>query len=206
MKSRELIAILRGVAPEQAVSMAETLIDAGITQIEVPLNSPDPLDSIGRMVAEFEGSAVLGAGTVLTVESVQAVAETGAKMIISPNCNTPVIEASKSHHMLSYPGVMTPSECFSALDAGADGLKIFPASVLGTQGLSAIRAVLPADVPIYIVGGAHADNFSEWIAAGANGFGIGTALYKPGRSVKDVAAIAKEIVSAFDEVTGYAGV
>lgn len=202
MKNRELIAILRGIRPDEAVAVAEALIDAGMTRIEVPLNSPEPLDSIARMVQAFDGQAVFGAGTVLTVEEVEAVARTGAGMIVSPNCDPAVIRATKANGMLSYPGVLTPTECFSALaSGGADGLKIFPASVIGTGGVAAIRAVLPADVPVYAVGGASADNFADWLAAGVQGFGIGSALYKPGRSVSEVAAIARDMVQAYDEVT-----
>lgn len=202
MKNRELIAILRGVHPDEALAIAEVLIDAGMTRIEVPLNSPDPLVSIARMVQAFEGQAVFGAGTVLTVPDVEAVARTGAGMIVSPNCDPAVIRATKEKGMLSYPGVLTPTECFAALANGADGLKIFPASVIGTGGVAAIRAVLPATVPIYAVGGANADNFADWIAAGAQGFGIGSALYKPGRSVAEVAVIARDMVQAYDEAKG----
>ncbi|MEO9525565.1 2-dehydro-3-deoxy-6-phosphogalactonate aldolase [Marinobacter alexandrii] len=202
MKSRELIGILRGVEPQEATAIAEALIDAGVTRIEVPLNSPGPLESIARMVQAFEGQAVFGAGTVLTVEEVEAVARTGAGMIVSPNCDPAVIRATKASNMLSYPGVLTPTECFSALASGADGLKIFPASVIGTGGVAAMRAVLPPTVPVYVVGGADADNFADWIAAGAHGFGIGSALYKPGRSVAEVAVIAREMVQAYDEAKG----
>ncbi len=198
MVQRELIAILRGIQPHEAVAIAQALIDVGITKIEVPLNSPDPLDSIARMVRTFDGQATFGAGTVLTVDDVEAVAQTGASMIISPNCDVSVIRASKEKGMLSYPGVLTPSECFSALANGADGLKIFPASIIGPSGVAAMRAVLPAAVPVYAVGGASADNFAQWIAAGVQGFGIGSALYKPGRSAAEVRALALEMVEAYD--------
>jgi len=199
MKQRELIAILRGIQPHEATAIAETLIESGITKIEVPLNSPDPLDSIRRMVQAFAGQASFGAGTVLTTEDVAAVAETGAKLIISPNCDPAVIRATKDKDMLSYPGVLTPSECFTALATGADGLKIFPASIIGPAGVAAMRVVLPATVPVYAVGGANADNFGQWIDAGVQGFGIGSALYKPGRSVADVRALALEMVAAYDQ-------
>ncbi len=198
MAQRELIAILRGIRPDEALAIAEVLIDAGISQIEVPLNSPEPLDSIARMVQAFGDRARFGAGTVLSVEQVEAVARTGAGLIVSPNCNPAVIRATKAQGMLSYPGVLTPSECFSALDSGADGLKIFPASVLGPAGLAAIRAVLPATVAIYAVGGVGAENFAEWRSAGARGFGIGSALYKPGYGVAEVRARAEALVAAYD--------
>nr|WP_067288913.1 2-dehydro-3-deoxy-6-phosphogalactonate aldolase [Marinobacterium profundum] len=198
MQERELIAILRGIQPSEAEAIAGVLIEAGITKIEVPLNSPQPLDSISRMIRAFEGQAIFGAGTVLSCDDVDAVAQTGAQMIISPNCNLEVIRATKDRGMLSYPGVFTPSECFAALDAGADGLKFFPASIIGPSGVAAMRAVLPAAIPVYAVGGASSENFAQWIAAGAQGFGIGSALYKPGRSVADVRALALEMVEAYD--------
>ncbi len=198
MQERELIAILRGIQPHEAEAIAGALIEVGITKIEVPLNSPQPLDSISRMVRAFEGQATFGAGTVLSCDDVDAVAQTGARMIISPNCNLEVIRATKDRGMLSYPGVLTPSECFAALEAGADGLKFFPASIIGPSGVVAMRAVLPAAVPVYAVGGASSENFAQWIAAGAQGFGIGSALYKPGRSVADVRALALEMVEAYD--------
>ena len=196
--SRNLIAILRGLTPGEALPVASALIDAGITQIEVPLNSPDPLESIKLMVQEFQGAAVFGAGTVLTVEQVEQVAQSGASLVVSPNCNPDVIRASKSRGLISYPGVLTPSECFAALGAGADGLKIFPAFQMGTDGLKAIRVVLPKQTRIFMVGGVGADNFADWMNAGANGFGIGSALYSPGTSAADVGKSARTMVAAYD--------
>lgn len=196
--SRKLIAILRGIRPEEAKDVAAALIEAGIDRIEVPLNSPEPLESIRIMSEAFAGKALIGAGTVLTVKDVEDVAAAGGKLIVSPNCNTDVIRATKAAGLQSFPGVLTPTECFAALEAGADGLKIFPSVMLGTEGLKAIRAVLPKETEVYIVGGAGPDNFRDWFAAGADGFGIGTALYKPGRSVEDVASVAKKMVEAYD--------
>lgn len=197
--SRNIIAILRGITPPEAVDIAGRLIDAGITRIEVPLNSPDPLQSIASMVEAHGDKALFGAGTVLQPEHVADVAAVGGRLIVSPDCHVPVIEATKRLNMLSYPGVMTPSEAFTAWRAGADGLKFFPASLIGPAGLKAYRAVLPKEMPCYAVGGAGPENFAEWRAAGADGFGIGTALYKPGESPDSISQKAEKIVKSYDE-------
>lgn len=197
--SRPLIAILRGVNPIEAKDIAAVLIEAGITRIEVPMNSPSPLKSIEAMAKAYGDDAQIGAGTVITVETVLDVARAGGKLIVSPNADPEVIVATKLAGLDSFPGVMTPTECFAALGAGADGLKIFPASLLGLDGLRAIRAVLPIGTQVYAVGGTDHTNFAEWIGASANGFGIGSALYKPGFTPAEVATRAKAMVQAYDK-------
>lgn len=196
--SRAIIAILRGITPPEAVPVTQSLVDNGIDRIEVPLNSPDPLDSIKAMADAFGQTALIGAGTVLSTKDVKDVAKVGGKLIVSPNANTDVIKATKDAGLLSFPGVMTPTECFAALEAGADGLKFFPSFLLGASGLKAIRDVLPKSTEVYMVGGVGPANFAELIAAGANGFGIGSALYKPGTTPQEIATKAKDMVAAFD--------
>ncbi|MCX2725482.1 2-dehydro-3-deoxy-6-phosphogalactonate aldolase [Roseibium salinum] len=196
--NRNLIAILRGLTPAEALPVTECLIEAGITRIEVPLNSPEPLKSIEAMAKTYSSQAEIGAGTVLEPSQVLAVKGAGGTLIVSPDCNPNVIKTTRAEGMSSFPGVMTPSECFTALRSGANGLKFFPASLIGPAGLRAMLAVLPKGTATYAVGGAGPDNFKDWLEAGATGFGIGTALFKPGFTVADIKARAQEIVAAYD--------
>ncbi|MES0825107.1 2-dehydro-3-deoxy-6-phosphogalactonate aldolase [Ruegeria sp. SCP11] len=200
--SRPIIAILRGLTPSDAAATGRALIDAGIDKIEVPLNSPDPMDSIGLMAREFGDHALIGAGTVLTTEQVDAVAGFGGKLIVSPNCDAQVISHTHQLGLESWPGIFTPTEAFAALKAGATGLKLFPGTLAGPAGLSALRAVLPIGTQVYAVGGAGPENFGEWIKASADGFGIGSALFKPGMAVSEVADRAARIVAAYDKAAG----
>lgn len=197
---RNIIAILRGITPDDARDIAKVLLDSGISRIEIPLNSPQPFDSIERMMEVAKGHGCIGAGTVLTTEDVARLAEMGAGMVVSPDCNPDVIAATKKAGMLSYPGVFTATECFSAIRAGADGLKLFPAFLLGTKGLAALGAVLPSETPLFAVGGVGPEHFADWKEAGAAGFGMGTQLYKPGDSATDVARKARACVLAYDAI------
>lgn len=198
--SREIIAIIRGVTTQEVLSICDAIMAAGIDKIEVPLNSPTPFDSIEAMSKAYGKDALIGAGTVLSTDDVQRVKDAGGELIVSPDCNTAVIEKTKKLGMQSWPGVVTPTECFAALRAGADGLKIFPGDLVGPKGLKAMNAVIPAGTKIFAVGGAGPDNFADWAAAGASGFGIGSAIYKPGLSAAEVRAKADAIVEAYDRV------
>ena len=198
--SRPIIAILRGVQPAEAVAIAGVILAAGIDKIEVPLNSPSPLESISAIVKAYGDRALIGAGTVLTIAQVRQVRAAGGKLVVSPNCDPAVIAATIAAGMQSWPGIFTPSEAFTALQAGATGLKLFPGDMAGPKGLKAMRAILPIGTQVYAVGGAGPENFVEWIAASADGFGLGSAIYKPGDTPETVAAKAQAIVAAFDAI------
>jgi 2-dehydro-3-deoxyphosphogalactonate aldolase len=192
-----IIAILRGIKPEEADAAFEALVAAGITLIEVPLNSPEPFVSIERMAKRSAGRAKVGAGTVLTVENVNAVKDVGGELVVSPNTDVEVIRRTKALRMESYPGVFTPTEAFTALAAGADALKFFPAELIGTTGIKAMKAVLPKDVPVLAVGGANESNFADYLKIGCAGFGIGSNIYKPGMTAAEIGARAEKLVAAF---------
>lgn len=200
---RHLIAILRGITPEEAVAACEAVARSGIAMIEVPLNSPRPIHSIRAAAKALEGKASVGAGTVLAEEDVDAVATAGGAFIVSPDCNEAVIARTRARGLRSYPGVFSPSEAFRAIRAGAHGLKFFPAEVLGAAGIKAMKAVLPPEIPLYAVGGANPDNFTEFLAAGCTGFGIGSYLYKPGRAVGEIADRANTLVAAYDKAKAH---
>ena len=198
--SRRLIAILRGVRPEEVEAVAATLLEAGITRIEVPLNSPEPYVSIGALARAFAGRAEIGAGTVVEVAAVARVASAGGTFVVAPNTDPEVVAAARARGLASWPGAFTASECFTALRAGATGLKLFPASLLGPDGIKALRAVLPTDVPVYAVGGVDAPDFAAYARAGCDGFGLGSSLYAPGRALDDIARRAQAAVLAHDTV------
>mgnify|MGYP004545166623 CR=1 FL=1 len=191
-----LVAVLRDLTPDEAPAIGDALVDAGFTLIEVPLNSPDPFASIRLLADRLGDRAVIGAGTVLTTDHVAAVKDAGGTLVVSPNTDTAVIRATVAAGMISLPGYFTPSEAFAALAAGAHGLKLFPAEAATPAVLRAQRAVLPKDAKMLAVGGITPDTMVEWRAAGADGFGLGSNLYRQGKSAADVSAAARAFVSA----------
>jgi 2-dehydro-3-deoxyphosphogalactonate aldolase len=191
-----LVAILRGVKPDEAVVIGEALAEAGIRIIEVPMNSPEPLRSIEALAKRFGDALLVGAGTVLTVEQVGEVSRAGGRIIVSPSTDYDVIAATAAEGLVSAPGYFTPSEAFLALKAGATALKLFPAEAATPALLRAQRAVLPKHVPVLIVGGVTPAAVGQWFDAGADGFGLGSALYKPGQSPEQVGQQARDFVAA----------
>ncbi len=189
----DLVAILRGVTPDAVVAIGEVLVEAGFTVIEVPLNSPDPIESIRRLAARFGERLLIGAGTVMSPAQVAAVADAGGQLVVLPHADPAVVRAAKACGMLAVPGFFTPTEAFAMLAAGADGLKLFPAEAASPAVLRAMRAVLPAGTAVLPVGGIDAGNIAAWRAAGAAGFGIGSAIYKPGDTPEIVAAKARAL-------------
>jgi 2-dehydro-3-deoxyphosphogalactonate aldolase len=191
-----VIAILRGIRPDEAVDVGEALVAAGIGVIEVPLNSPQPFDSIARMAREIGGRAIIGAGTVLTADAARRVADAGGRIAVTPNTDPAVITAAQQAGLEPMPGFLTPTEAFTALVAGARFIKLFPAGSLGLGYYAAIKAVLPADAQVLAVGGVGAGNIAEWKASGMAGFGIGSDIYTPGDSASIVAAKAQLLLAA----------
>jgi len=193
-----LIAILRGLTPAEAPAIGDVLVEAGFTLIEVPLNSPDPYDSIAILADRLKGRAMIGAGTVIDTDQAARVAGAGGTLIVSPNTDAAVIRASVAAGLISLPGYYTASEAFAALAAGATGLKLFPADAAPPALLKAQRAVLPQTTPVFAVGGITPDSIAAWRAAGAVGFGLGSNLYRPGKTATDVARDAAAFIAAVD--------
>lgn len=193
-----LVAILRGVIPDEVEGIAGRLVDAGFTLIEVPLNSPQPFDSIARLSRKFGDRAVIGAGTVLSANQVAAVNDAGGQLIIAPNFDSRVAAAARNAGMLYGPGIGTVSEAFAALETGAAFLKLFPAEMIPPAAVKAMRAVLPKDAPLLPVGGIAPDSMAAYRQAGANGFGLGSALYCAGMTADEVAERAGSFIAALD--------
>lgn len=195
-----LVAILRGICPDEAVTIGRVLADAGFRVLEVPLNSPQPMESIRRLASALGDDYLIGAGTVMASDQAREVAAAGGRLIVMPHADATVIRAAKASGLVCVPGVATPTEAFAALAAGADGLKLFPADQVTPAGLKAWRAVLPAEVPVLPVGGIAPADMAPWLAAGAQGFGIGAALYAPGVGAVAVARRAHAFAQAWAAV------
>ncbi|WP_050419660.1 2-dehydro-3-deoxy-6-phosphogalactonate aldolase [Bradyrhizobium tropiciagri] len=195
---RPLVAILRGIKPDEALGIVSALIEAGMTAIEIPLNSPEPFRSIEIAVKRAPADVLIGAGTVLSAVDVDRLHDAGGRLMVSPNVDVDVLKRARDYAMVTMPGVFSPTEALLAARAGASSLKFFPASVLGASGISAIRAVLPADAMIAAVGGVSDQNFAEYVKAGIRAFGLGSSLYKPGMTAEDVAVRAKMTIEAYD--------
>jgi 2-dehydro-3-deoxyphosphogalactonate aldolase len=191
-----LVAILRGLTPPEAEEIAVAIHDAGIRVIEVPLNSPEPFNSITRIAARLGDEALIGAGTVLTSDQVRAVRDAGGRLVVSPNTNSDVIAATVESGMLSCPGMFTPTEAFRALASGAHALKYFPGEGGSPKVVKAMRAVLPREVPLIVTGGVTAETIPSWLAGGAHGVGLGSGLYVPGQDAQTTAAKARAFVAA----------
>ena len=195
---KRLIAILRGIRPQECEAIITNLLDAGFTAIELPLNSPDPFQSIAiasHLVKSRLGTTgLVGAGTVLSADEVTQVKQAGGNLIVSPNCDGAVISHAVTLGMSCYPGVFTPTEALSAIAYGATGLKFFPANILGPHGIKAIKAVLPPDIPVYAVGGVSCAEFEDYAKAGCYGFGLGSSLYHKGASAADITSKARKII------------
>lgn len=194
-----IVAILRGITPDEVVPVGRALIASGIKIIEIPLNSPEPFDSIRRLATEVGGEALVGAGTVLNIADVCRVKEAGGQIVVSPNTDVKIIAATVQAGLVSMPGFFTPTEAFAAIDAGAHAIKLFPAEAASPAVIKAQRAVLPRHIPVLVVGGVQADDVTDWLAVGADGFGLGGALYRPGQSASLVAEQAARFVKALGQ-------
>lgn len=192
-----VVAILRGVRPDEVLAIARALFDAGVRIIETPLNSPQPLASIERLAVDMGERALIGAGTVTSVEAVDAAAAAGARLIVAPNVDAAVIGRARERGLDVMPGALTPTEIFGALAAGARDVKLFPCAAMGLAHLQALREVLPADCSLWAVGGVNAANLGDWLRAGASGAGIGGALYRPGASPQAVRKQAEDLIAAW---------
>ena len=197
-----LVAILRGLTPDETPAAMEALLDAGFRAIEIPLNSPDPFSSIEIAAKMAPADALIGAGTILSVEDVDRVIDAGGRLFVSPNADIEVLSHAVSRQMVTLPGVFTATEALAAARAGATGLKFFPASALGPQGINAIRAVLPKDLMIAAVGGVSEMNFADYAKAGISAFGLGSSLYKEGMAAEEIARRARATIAAYDQVFG----
>ncbi|WP_159587442.1 2-dehydro-3-deoxy-6-phosphogalactonate aldolase [Chelativorans xinjiangense] len=199
---RDLVAILRGLKPEEAPAIVGALLEAGFEAVEVPLNSPEPFRSIELARRLAPEGVLVGAGTVLTVEDVDRLRDAGGNLLVSPNVEPAVIARAARHGMATMPGVFSPTEALAAVSAGASALKFFPASVLGAAGIKAVMAVLPKDVPVGAVGGVSERDFAAYAAVGVRTFGLGSSLYRPGAEAAEVAEKARAAVAAYDAVFG----
>lgn len=199
---RPLIAILRGIRPDEILAVAHAIHDAGFQAIEVPLNSPDAFESISRLQQEFDGRCLCGAGTVLNVAEVDRLVATGARLCVSPNMDSDVIRKAVANSLISLPGVFTATEALAAVKDGATELKFFPASVLGPAGMKAVSAVLPPDTQLIAVGGVSETDFAAYAASGIRAFGLGSSLYRPGDDAGSVGQRAERTIAAWDEVFG----
>lgn len=202
MTALPLVAILRGVKPDEVLAIGRELVNAGFRIIEVPLNSPSPLDSIRRLADGLDDSVLVGAGTVLEPEAARQVAQAGGRLVVMPHWDPAVVQAAQAAGCVTMPGIMTPTEAFAALAAGADGLKIFPAEMAPPAVIKALRAVLPPASRLLPVGGIDADNMAAYRAAGASGFGLGSSLYKPGLDVEEIGIRARRLATAMTEANG----
>lgn len=200
MKDRKIIAILRSINKKEIITVAEILINCGINKIEVTLNSPEAFLSLKMLADNFHDTATIGAGTVTKPEEVGELAKINQlKFIVTPNCNINVIKAAKKNKLQIYCGVFTPTECYTAIEAGTDALKIFPANMMGACGFSSLKQILPPDMPSYAVGSIGSGSFVDWLKVGITGFGIGSIIYNPNKSMRDIHESTKEIVYQYDD-------